>query len=227
MELEFLIPLKNTLDDILNWILPARCFCCGELLDHYKNIACKSCLQELESERLDDSRISVEEYENIDEIISLFPYSERIHNLIHNFKYNDYPEIAAVFRKWIKYFFFENEYNPQDWIVIPVPLHNVRLRERGYNQAEYIAEIVSECSFIEMRTDIVERSMYTKMQAKLSKVERKANLENAFRIKKLFDKRNVLLIDDVFTTGATMISLAGELKRNGVDRIHAFTIARA
>ncbi len=222
-----MIPLKNTLDDILNWILPARCFCCGELIDHYKNIACKSCLQELESEILKDSRNTAGGYENIDEQISLFPYSERIHNLIHNIKYNDYPEITAVFRKGIKSFFFENEYVPQDWVVIPVPLHNVRLRERGYNQAEYIAEIVSECSFIEMRTDIAARSIYTEMQAKLNKIERKANLENAFIIKKLFKKRNILLVDDVFTTGATMSSLAGEFKRNGADTVHAFTIARA
>ena len=228
MELEYLIPLRNTLNNIVNWFLPARCFCCGELIDHYKNIVCKNCLQNLDSDAFDaETRISAEDYEDIDEIISLFPYSKEIHNLIHNIKYNAYPEITSLFKKRIEAYFRDNMYDRKEWTVIPVPLHRVRQRERGYNQAEYIAEMLSECSAIEMRTDIIERSTYTKMQAKLNKAERKANLKNVFRIRKALPVRNVILVDDVFTTGATMSSLAGELKRSGAGIVHAFTVARA
>ena len=93
--------------------------------------------------------------------------------------------------------------------VIPVPLHQLRKWTRGYNQAEVIAREIAQCIGADLYTDLLRRKRHTRTQTKLSTEEKMQNVRNAFSVrrkhrKKLLSCRHIILVDDVFTTGATM-----------------------
>jgi len=113
-------------------------------------------------------------------------------------------------------------------IIIPVPLHPARERQRGFNQAGLLAELVSEHVSIQARPAL-ERIRYTTTQTAFDRAERMENLHGAFRLRKNADVRDlhVLLIDDVLTTGSTLSECARVLKEAGARSVHAATAARA
>jgi ComF family protein len=113
-------------------------------------------------------------------------------------------------------------------VIVPVPLHPTRKRERGFNQASLLAELLSAQISIQSRP-LLERIRYTTTQTALDRAERMENLHNAFRLRKNMNVRDlrVLLIDDVLTTGSTLSECARVLKDAGVISVHAATAARA
>src|ERR1700757_2344362 len=114
------------------------------------------------------------------------------------------------------------------YVLVPVPLHPARQRERGFNQASLLAELLSAQTSLPYKS-MLERIRYTTTQTALDRSERMENLHNAFRLRKNADVRSlrVLLIDDVLTTGSTLSECARGLKRAGALSVHAATAARA
>ena len=114
--------------------------------------------------------------------------------------------------------------------VVPVPLHLRRLRERGFNQAEDLAKVVSGYLELPVWNDYLLRLRYTRPQASLKKQERKENLKDAFSVRKKAKGRGkgkkILLVDDVYTTGVTLNEASHEMKREGAE-VFSFTLARA
>jgi competence protein ComFC len=163
---------------------------------------------------------------NLDGITALFNYGENtISKLIQMFKYNYLLEIAGIFEKIIYKTNFNNTW--QDFVIIPVPLHARRERERGFNQAEILAKLFAKKFGLSINKNL-HRIIYTAQQAKLSGEERRLNLENAFVWKGLAKgvPEKVLLVDDVYTTGATMEECAKILKDNGVKVVWVLVLAR-
>jgi ComF family protein len=113
-------------------------------------------------------------------------------------------------------------------VIVPVPLHAARQRERGFNQASLLADLLSAQTSIPSRP-LLERIRYTTTQTALDRSQRMENLHNAFRLRKKADVRGlrVLLIDDVLTTGSTLSECARVLKRAGANSVYAATAARA
>ncbi|MDQ6624047.1 MAG: ComF family protein, partial [Verrucomicrobiota bacterium] len=113
-------------------------------------------------------------------------------------------------------------------LVVPVPLHSARKRERGFNQAELLAEIFCARAGLPLSLAL-ERVRYTTTQTAFDRAERMENLRDAFRLRRNADVRGcrVLLIDDVLTTGATLSECARVLKVGGATSVHAATAARA
>jgi ComF family protein len=114
-------------------------------------------------------------------------------------------------------------------MVMPVPLHRKRLRQRGFNQALLLAHRMSEQYGIPLVFDNLERVRPTRPQVELSGEERVKNVTGAFalRFPKKVEDKHILVIDDVFTTGATMNECAAVLKRAGSSQVTACTLARA
>lgn len=108
--------------------------------------------------------------------------------------------------------------------VVPVPLHRSRLRRRGFNQAELLARGVGTGLNAPV-SDTLQVVRKTRDQVELSAAERRANVEGAFTVRGRARGR-ILLVDDVFTTGATMSSCAGALLRAGADEVHAVSLCR-
>jgi len=112
-------------------------------------------------------------------------------------------------------------------VIVPIPLHASRLRSRGFNQAQLLGALLSARLHIPIRTDMLRRTKPTAPQAGLVKrQERLANTRDAFAVVKKNGITHVFLIDDVFTTGATLRSAASVLKRAGVHTVWGIVIAR-
>ena len=116
--------------------------------------------------------------------------------------------------------------DPAD-MVVPVPLHPVRFRERSFNQAELLARIVSMKIGRPLRNDLLARPRATRSQAELDKKQRYLNVRDAFEPAKdsWIPGARVLLVDDVFTTGATANACAKRLKEAGAEKVIVVTIA--
>lgn len=148
-------------------------------------------------------------------------------------KYNNAQEIIPQIEKIIirfaeKYGFIE-QYFSNNSVLVPVPLHKKRLWQRGFNQAEIIARILSRNFNIPINNNVLKRKIATGEQAKMKPEERKLNTANAFVSlnNKEISGKQVILVDDVYTTGSTMLECAKILRAGGaVDKVYGFVLAR-
>ena len=152
-----------------------------------------------------------------------------VRKLIHEFKYGHQVHLRNPVADWLLATLDDPRLRGRRFdLVIPVPLHPARKRERGFNQAELLAEIFSARAGLTLRP-VLERIRYTTTQTAFDRAERMENLHEAFRLRKKADVRGlrVLLIDDVLTTGSTLSECARVLKAGGAISVHAATAARA
>ncbi|OGH91440.1 MAG: hypothetical protein A2534_01735 [Candidatus Magasanikbacteria bacterium RIFOXYD2_FULL_39_9] len=211
--------------NVVGWLkdllFPKFCVSCKQESDWL----CETCLQAILNLK-DYSSIDNQAVSNLDKITALFDYGENtVSKLIQMFKYNYLIELEDVFRKMI--FASRLDFIIKDFVVMPVPLHPRRERERGFNQSEILANLFAEKLGLEINKDL-HRAVYTKQQAKLSGVARRDNLKDVFVFRQI-DKivpEKVLLIDDVYTTGATMEECAKALKSVGVKVVWGLVMAR-
>jgi len=160
---------------------------------------------------------------------SLYRFSKEIQSLIHSLKYNEFTGVAEYFA--LRMSEYLHEYRPFSDIglVCPIPLHRIKKRERSYNQAELLSRNLAKKLGIKHAPNLLQRVRYTETQTLLSKEKRCENVRDAFKINRKYDVKgkNVLIIDDVFTTGATVNSVSNSLKHSQIGKIYVLTIARA
>lgn len=163
-----------------------------------------------------------------------------VKNLIQNFKYEPFIKdlkstLASLIIKHFQLMDNLPEFHPQinlgnknNFLLVPVPLYKKRLKWRGFNQAEELANELAKFFRVPVINNCLIKNKPTLPQIELSEVERKENIKNAFLIKnqELIKNKNVLLIDDVFTTGATMSECARLLKEVGAKKVIGLVIAR-
>ena len=152
-----------------------------------------------------------------------------VRQIIHEFKYGRQIHLRHLVARWLHAALDDERLRGSRFdIIVPVPLHATRLRERGFNQASLLAALLSAQTSISSKP-LLERIRYTTTQTALDRSERMENLHNAFRLRKNADVRGlrVLLIDDVLTTGSTLSECARVLKRAGALSVYAAMAARA
>ncbi len=152
-----------------------------------------------------------------------------VRDVIHEFKYNRQIHLRHLVARWLRAALDDERLRIHQFdVIVPVPLHPARQRERGFNQASLLAELLSTHTSIPCKP-LLKRIRYTTTQTALDRSERMENLHNAFRLRKNTDVRGlrVLLIDDVLTTGSTLSECARVLKRAGAKSVYAATAARA
>jgi competence protein ComFC len=148
--------------------------------------------------------------------------------VILDFKYGGQIHLRRLVASWLFAALEDDRLRDQEFdLIVPVPLHPARERERGFNQAFLLAELVSAQMSIQVRS-VLERIRYTTTQTAFDRDERMENLRGAFRLRKNADVRKLrlLLIDDVLTTGSTLSECARVLRRGGACSVHAATAAR-
>jgi competence protein ComFC len=145
---------------------------------------------------------------------------------IHRLKYSNSRDLAAPLGEMMVSY-WQDVHLPAD-VIVPVPLHPRRLRERGYNQATLLARELGKGVDLPVLENVLIRVRDTSPQVDLSAEERKENVREAFHCPddRLAGK-DVLLIDDVYTTGATLEACSLALRQRGVRTVWAFTLARA
>jgi ComF family protein len=146
---------------------------------------------------------------------------ERVRPLVHRFKYQGWWRLAGSFATRMAPLLA----GMQGADLVPIPLAAGRRRDRGYNQAEALAEAVGALTGLPVRPERLTRIRETPTQTRLAPEARQANLADAFRGAP--EERVAILVDDVFTTGATLLSAAGVLLDGGASAVHAITFARA
>lgn len=152
-----------------------------------------------------------------------------VRKLIHEFKYARQHYLRHPLAQWLCETMNDSRLSDQQFdLVTPVPLHPARERERGFNQAALLAELLARKINVPLRP-VLERIRYTTTQTAHDRAERIENLQDAFRLRKKANVQElrVLLIDDVLTTGSTLSECARVLKRAGAISVHAATAARA
>lgn len=155
-------------------------------------------------------------------ITAMFAYHPNapVGKLIKNFKYHYAHDMQTMWESVVAL-----PESPRDTLVVPVPLYPKRARERGYNQAEILAQIITKKYKVPFSSDLF-RIKNTAQQAKLEREERQKNMFTAFAWRGEKITGSVLLVDDVFTTGATMEACARVLVAHGAIEVRGFVLAR-
>jgi ComF family protein len=152
-----------------------------------------------------------------------------VRRIILDFKYGRKIYLRHLVARWLHAALADERLVGREFdVVVPVPLHPARERERGFNQAALIAEPLSAHISVPARP-LLERVRYTTTQTAFDRAERMENLRDAFRLRKNANVRGlrVLLVDDVLTTGSTLSECARILKHAGARTVYAATAARA
>lgn len=157
-----------------------------------------------------------------------FLYEGPISDMIHAFKYNQRTHLRYPLALLAMEGMSEIMTCHAPHLIVPVPLHISRLRQRGFNQAVLLGKVLSQQLSLPLLPDTLVRTRQTEPQIKLSAAERRLNVKGAFTVKRPVNVvgKRVLLLDDVMTTGSTMDECAKELKKAGAVVVIAATIAR-
>lgn len=160
-----------------------------------------------------------------DQVLSIGEFEGPLREAIHMFKYRPCISLGPHLGAWMASRL--RIASDMDY-VMPVPLHRSRLRFRGFNQSLLLAYHISESSGINLSYDNLVRIRATRPQVELSGEERIKNIKGAFGLRRPADAadKRILLIDDVFTTGATLNECATVLKAAGAAYVSALTLAR-
>ncbi|MBI5929153.1 MAG: ComF family protein [Chloroflexi bacterium] len=161
--------------------------------------------------------------------IALGAHTTVLREALHALKYEHEPRLGAVLGRLLA-----EKVQAEKWqidIIIPVPLHSQRLAERGYNQSNKIAETLAIEIGSTLASDALDKVRATTSQVELSAAERQHNVEGAFEVAETYQQhllnKTILLVDDVCTTGSTLIACAEALRKTHVASIFVATVTRA
>lgn len=226
----------NFLEKTKDILLPPRCICCEE---YVKRIGiCDNCWQEikwisepkckvcglpLEEENSECCRKN-ENY--FDRAMSVMKYDGLARRLILNFKEKDASLYAPIFAQWLNR--ITQEFIDEVDFLVPVPINKRRRLIRKYNQTELLCLELQKISGVKYEPRILKKSKETAPQKSLNRERRLKNLIKSFDLDPKFPikNKNVLLIDDVITTGATSNACAQLLKKAGANKVYVATLAR-
>ena len=212
--------MKNLIESILDLIYRKKCYFCGS--SKYSVKMCPKCFGKLESSSFLPNRI----IDGVD-IFCAGTYNKELQKLIRGVKYHKQKDLAYYQAKFMyEYFSQIEQFRDKNFELVAVPLHANRIKKRKYNHMEIVCEEFSKLSGFPCNFELIKRIKDTKPQYKLNRRERMENLHNAFEVNKDFiSGKNVLLMDDICTTGATFEEMINALKSAGVENITCFATA--
>ncbi len=230
--------VNKWLKNILLHALPVHCRLCG-LPSANRLMVCGNCLVELprytqtcpqcaEPVSRNDTLCGqcLQQPPAFDRVVSQFAYAPPIDRWVSAMKFNQKWYFARLFGELLGEHLAGLEHTLPE-AVVPVPLHPLRLRQRGYNQSLEIARHVARVLKLPLLEDVCTRPRATVAQTGLSAKARRINLRDAFQVHKPVDYDHLAVLDDVVTTGSTGNALAKELKRSGVKQVDVWCVARA
>ena len=239
---------KRILHEAVRWpvgvLLPSTCAGCRRLVSEPGTL-CASCWGEVRfleqpwcavlgtpfSHEMGDGFLSAEAIANpppFDRLRSAVAYTGVVRRMVQNLKYRDRTDLGPWMARWMLRAGAELIATAD--VVMPVPLHRVRFLRRSFNQSAELARAVARKADIAFEPGAVVRSRPTRQQVGLGASERAANVRGAFNVPDEADivvrGRSVLLVDDVYTSGATVSAVTRALKRRGAARVDVLTFAR-
>ena len=210
----------------IDLIYPPCCLICGNSCN---KIWCDRCKNLLYSNAKFAIKSNYDKKLYFDKQIYIFLYKDIIRKLILDYKFREKSYLYKIFSEII----IKNEkicriLKSYD-IIIPVPIHKKRKKQRGYNQSELIArDIAFEIENLKIENKVIIKNINNKQQGLLNKTERIKNVKNVYQIEnveKIKNKR-IILFDDIYTTGSTVNEISRILKQNGAKEILVVTLAK-
>jgi len=239
--------LKAILDSFVNIVYPALCVKCRKPIyaEENQGYICHECyysiqrhtppfclkcgrgLKDVEGISGGTCRSCANKQYQFYKAYSVCAYDGIIKELIHKFKYNQKLQYKTVFESLFREFLESFNILREVDLIIPIPLHPARLREREYNQSQVMAACVSKIIEKPLMCDILLRIRHTKFQTDLNEEKRIKNITGCFMVKNgdMLKSKNVLLLDDVLTTGITLSEAARTLKEYNPQKVYALTLA--
>lgn len=224
------------LNHLLDLIYPRSCEACGESLLGDENLICTTCMINLPRTNSHFEKNGSLEKRfwgkvQVKNVYSYLTFSKKgkVQKLLHGIKYRNKPELARELGRLYGSELKLERINENLDLIIGVPLHEQRFKDRGYNQADCIAEGLSEALNTPFETEIVIRKENTTTQTKKTRIERFKNVEKIFEVREKgkVEGKRIAIVDDVLTTGSTLESLGIELLENGAKEITIITLANA
>ena len=228
--------MQNWIVDFFHLFFPNVCAACGERLLTQEKVICTRCLVDLPRTNFhleQNNPVSQLFWGRIDvkNATALFRFQKgsRFQDLLHLLKYKGRQDVGEELGRQLGFELKKSVLFNNVNIVIPVPLHPKREKKRGYNQAECIAKGIAESMGIEIQSRNIIRNKETQTQTNKSRIERWKNVDSIFEIKqpeKLINK-NILLVDDVVTTGATLEACAQAILKTKGTTVNIAALATA
>lgn len=206
--------------NILELIYPKTCGMCEKVSKSYLCSKCKlkiKNLLKLNTAQYKDKYFNSHTY--------LFKYEEGIRDKLLKYKFRDYSYLYKFFSEIIiNNCNLKNNYD----IILPVPIHKKRKAKRGYNQSELIAEEIAKNINVEYSNNVLIKTRDTVPQSTLNQHQRMSNVLGIYEVinSQIIVNKNILLIDDIYTTGSTVNECSKVLKQNGAKLVDVLTIAK-
>ena len=226
---------ETLINYLFDFFLPRLCSSCKIKLTPEEKIVCDECYSKL---KIPNSSFLEEEYQNkfshpkiIEDFRAglIFEEESPTRNMIHSLKYEKKFGVGIYIGRIVGNVFSDDIKKWEADFIIPVPLYAVKKADRGYNQSEFIAKGISKELNIPIKTRLLKRIRHTQTQTKLNSLERRANVQDAFKLRRETEVKGkkIILVDDVVTTGSTVSECAKVLKQAGADKVFALFAAIA
>ena len=208
--------MEKILNYVLDFLFPRKCGICKKL---DVNFVCVDCLNEIKSYKI---------LNNEDDVFCIYKYEKIIRNLIIDYKFNNKSYLYRLFSKAILSDFEVCQIIKKYDIILPAPLHFKRLKERGYNQSKLISDVLAKELGIFTYDNVLVKIKNTLPQGKNLLHNRRKSIIGVFRVNDDFKIRgkNVLIFDDIYTTGNTVFECKRVLKESGAKSVGILTIAK-
>lgn len=238
--------LQKLFEGLLELIYPSNIYCisCGNIIDDTRPYSlCDSCVRTLHWNNQRScskcGKILREDYQpslctdclilkhSFEKGFACIEYGNAERDLIHNFKYKDKAYLGRKLSEMM-YDRIDVEDLELD-LLIPVPMHKKKQNKRGYNQSEILAKGLSKAMKIPCHNNLLIREQNTEPMSSLDAEARRENVKNAFTVPArwvtMVQGKNILLVDDIFTTGSTADACSGVLLKNGANKVYIFCLA--
>jgi ComF family protein len=211
--------LKRSVLLLADLLFPPRCAGCGRVDDYW----CATCQRQIDQMPLAPG---VKPLPPLADVASTGTHTGKLREAVQGLKYDNNRQLAEPLGKRLA-----ARLATQNWtidMIVPVPLHSKRLAERGYNQSQVIAEYLAAHTGLLCVPGALRRDKYTRSQVELSAADRRVNLADAFQgDPALLAGHTILLIDDVYTTGATLSNCASAALSAGARAVYGLTVTAA
>lgn len=235
--------LKLFRDGVLAFVYPPYCLVCGSPLKMDEKLVCEPCWDEVEraeqpfctkcgSSLKNPSQpcpSCKDEGYNFSAVRVATGFNETVQKIIHSLKYRGKRSLAKRLGVILANRTLGDERFTGADLLMPVPLHPSRARERGYNQSELIAEVIGQKLDLPVDKNILSRKKRTKAQTDLDAKQRRENVKGAFVVRRPEEVsgKRVVIVDDVLTTGATLEACTEALLSAGAKEVYTLALARA
>lgn len=225
---------------IIRWVYPKRCLFCDEVIlntqvfcedcksqaEWLTKYLCKKCGKPLELKKSEICFDCSKKSHAYDAGRAMWLYEGAVKDAIKRYKFDGRKSLANSFSDVLLNFYIKHI----DWqidLITAIPLHKTKLKSRGYNQAALISDLLGRKLDIRVVNDLLIRQKTTRPQKELSDGERILNIRDAFCIDERYsvDGLNLLILDDIYTTGSTLDECAKVLKDKGANRVYFLTLA--